>query len=81
MLNIKDPEAHRLAKELAAVEGTTMTEAVTSALRGALEEHDHQRRVKRELLLGIIAAARSRDDHPVTDPFEDLYDPTTGLPR
>lgn len=81
MLNIKDPEAHRLAKELAAVEGTTMTEAVTSALRGALEEHDRQRRVKRDLLLGIIASARGRGDHTVTAPFEDLYDPATGLPR
>lgn len=81
MLNIKDPEAHRLAKELAAVEGTTMTQAVTSALRGALEEHDRQRRIKRDLLLGLITSARSRGRHTGADPFEDLYDPVTGLPR
>lgn len=81
MLNIKDPEAHRLAKELAAVEGTTMTQAVTSALRGALEEHDRQRRIKRDLLLGLIASARSRGGHTGADPFEDLYDPNTGLSR
>lgn len=81
MLNIKDPEAHRLAKQLAAVEGTTLTQAVTSALRSALEEHDRQRRVKRDLLLGLIASARSRHDEAPGDPFEDLHDPTTGLPR
>jgi antitoxin VapB len=32
-LNIKDPEAHQLAQELAKATGETMTEAVTVALR------------------------------------------------
>jgi antitoxin VapB len=35
-LNIKNPEAHRLAQELARLTGTSITEAVTQALR---EEH------------------------------------------
>lgn len=81
MLNIKDPEAHRLARQLAQVEGTTMTDAVTSALRAALDEHDRRRRVKRDLLMGLIAAARAAGNPANADPFEDLYDPATGLPR
>jgi hypothetical protein len=35
-LNIKSDEAHRLARELAEARGTTLTEAVTDALRGHL---------------------------------------------
>jgi antitoxin VapB len=32
-LNIKNEEAHRLARELASARGTSLTEAVTEALR------------------------------------------------
>lgn len=32
-LNLKDPEAHRLARELAEATGKSMTEAVTEAIR------------------------------------------------
>jgi antitoxin VapB len=35
-LNIKDPEAHRLARKLAEQTGETMTRAVTEALRERL---------------------------------------------
>ena len=35
-LNIKNDEAHRLARELAESTGTTLTEAVTTALRRTL---------------------------------------------
>ena len=35
-LNIKDEEAHRLARELAAAKGGSLTEVVTDALRQAL---------------------------------------------
>lgn len=37
-LNIKSAEAHELAKELAEVRGTTMTDAVTEALRRTLDD-------------------------------------------
>ena len=37
-LNIKNPEAHRLARELAEVTGGSLTEAVTEALRDSLAE-------------------------------------------
>lgn len=36
-LNIKDPEAHRLAQAVAAQTGETMTRAVTKALRERYE--------------------------------------------
>jgi len=35
-LNIKDPEAHRLARKLSELTGETMTRAVTEALRERL---------------------------------------------
>lgn len=38
-MNIKNPEAHRLARELAELDQTTVTEAVTEALRQALADH------------------------------------------
>ncbi|MCP4743371.1 MAG: type II toxin-antitoxin system VapB family antitoxin [Actinomycetales bacterium] len=81
MLNIKDPEAHRLAAELAAVEGTTMTGAVTQALRDALAERHRQHTVTEDVLRGLIATARSSQAPADGDVFADLYDEHTGLPR
>ena len=81
MLNIKDPEAHRLAKELAELDSTTMTQAVTRALRAALAQHDHERTQRRHVLEGLIAAARERDALPAGSAFDDLYDEQSGLPR
>ena len=37
-LNIKNDEAHRLARELADARGITLTEAVTTALVASLED-------------------------------------------
>ena len=79
MLNIKNPEAHRLAQELAALEGCTLTEAVTSALRSALEEHLRHASVRRQILEGLVASARASELTPSASDFEDLYD-ETGLP-
>lgn len=81
VLNIKDPEAHRLAAELAQVDGTTMTRAVTQALRDALAERHRQRTVKEDVLRGLIAAARSSRAPADGDVFADLYDEHTGPPR
>jgi antitoxin VapB len=81
VLNIKDPEAHRLAAELAAVEGTTMTGAVTQALQDALAERQRQRTVTEDVLRDLIAAARSSQAPADGDVFADLYDKHTGLPR
>ena len=82
MLNIKDPEAHNLAKQLAELEHTSMTDAVTRALRAALDEHGRRRQLRRQVLAGLIESARvdsgSREGSSV---FDELYDPETGLPR
>jgi antitoxin VapB len=37
-INIKDPQVHAMAKELAQLTGCTMTEAVKQAVRQALQE-------------------------------------------
>ena len=80
MLNIKDPEAHRLARELAELEGVSMTHAVTQALREALNEHARRRSLRRQILEGLVASARSTGAASDRDPTDDLYDPETGLP-
>lgn len=52
-LNIKDAEADRLARELAATTGETLTEAVLNALRERIERQRRKRplpRSAREIL-------------------------------
>jgi hypothetical protein len=80
MLNIKDPEAHRLAKELATIESTTLTEAVIRSLKASLAEHSVRRLRRRDYLLSEVAAARKEGFGHEEDPFLDLYDAETGLP-
>jgi antitoxin VapB len=46
MLNIKNPETDRLARQLAAVTGETLTEAVTRAIRERLERTTGRRRAQ-----------------------------------
>ena len=57
-LNIKDPEAHKLARELADETGETMTQAVTDALRESLG-HVRKKRAKR---LTVEECANLEDD-------------------
>lgn len=68
ILNIKDPEAHALASEIARRTGQTLTKVVTEALRERLDrerslEGDRTRLVARVLEIGRRVAAR-----PVLDP-------------
>ena len=44
-LNIRDPRAAELARELAARRGTTMTEAIISALESSLRRHKSRARL------------------------------------
>ena len=46
-LSIKDPEADRLARELASRTGESLTAAVTRALRESLERHRVRRKSPR----------------------------------
>jgi len=82
-LNIKNKEAHRLAQELAAATGESMTEAVTEAVR---ERLDRVRRKKsttlaeRLLAIGRDCAPRLKDPYRSADHDKLLYD-QRGLPR
>lgn len=51
-LNLKNPEAVRLARELAKKTGETITEAVTTALRERLQRQSarHPARLKEEII-------------------------------
>ena len=81
-MNIKNPEAHALAREIAAREGLTVTEAVLRALRdkrAALDaaELTYEERVQRILAFGERLRAAGVIGSSDTS---DLYD-ERGLPK
>ena len=80
-LNIKDPEAHRLAAAISETTGESMTRIVTDALR---ERYERLRRGRgkataKELLL-IAERASAHSKGPFIDHAEFLYD-ERGLPK
>jgi antitoxin VapB len=81
MLNIKDPEAHRLAAAISRETGESMTHVVREALR---EQYDRlQRRRNRASVDELRAIARRAAAHvkgPYLDHAEFLYD-EHGLPK
>ena len=80
-LNIKDPEAHRLAQQIARATGETMTRVVTEALRERLSRLERRgARASVEELLAIAERAASHVKRPYVDHAELLYD-EHGLPR
>jgi len=67
-LNIKDPEAHRLAQQIAHATGETMTRIVTEALRERLARLERRSaRASVEELLAIAERAASHVKHPHVD--------------
>jgi len=79
-LNIKTDEAHRLATELAALTGESLTGAVTEALRERLEREQRSRdRALLRLKLASIAAEIRTSLRPAVT-LDRLYD-DLGLPR
>ncbi|MDP9820536.1 type II toxin-antitoxin system VapB family antitoxin [Nocardioides massiliensis] len=78
-MNIKDPEVHRLAHELAARRGTSATRAVREALEDALARDKRSREGIAAELLELSAEFRASNPRPGLDP-DDLYD-ERGLPR
>ena len=57
-MNIKSEEAHRLAKELAAETGESVTQAVTVAIRERLAQvRKHRAKEKEEFVERIMAIA------------------------
>ncbi len=81
-LNIKDPEAHKLARQLAQETGETMTSVVTEALREKLSRvrKKQTKRLTVEEMLAIGKRIRSRIKGPIIDHAEFLYD-EKGLPK
>ena len=78
---IKDPEAHRLAQQIARATGETMTRVVTEALRERLEKIERTRaRASVEELLAIADRAAAHVKGPYLDHAELLYD-EHGLPK
>jgi antitoxin VapB len=80
-LNIKDPQAHELARALARETGETMTHAVIAALR---ERLDRLQRVRRHASASELLAIGKRCAEGLHGPAIDhaamLYD-ERGLPR
>jgi antitoxin VapB len=80
-LNVKDPEAHRLAQAIAQATGETMTRVVKEALRERYERI--QKRDPETLAADLRAIAKRAAAHvkrPYLDHAELLYD-ERGLPK
>jgi antitoxin VapB len=80
-LNIKDPEAHQLAQQIARATGETMTRVVTEALRERLARLERRSaRAGVEEFLAIAGRAASHVRRPYLDHADLLYD-EHGLPK
>lgn len=85
-MNIKSAEAHALAKDLAAMEHTTLTDAVIISLREAVARRRAEATAKARLKkIHSLSARFAEIDRTLDGPSlweinEDLYD-ENGLPR
>lgn len=80
-LNIKDPEAHRLARAIASRTGESLTSAVIQALRQRYQQLGAQHPDSLANDLRAIAQRASKHmQRPYADHAEFLYD-EHGLPR
>jgi len=80
-LNVKDPEAHRLAQAIAKATGETLTHAVTEALRERYERlQRHRSKASVDELLAIAKRSSSQVKGPYLDHAAFLYD-EHGLPK
>ncbi|PYE43576.1 antitoxin VapB [Rhizobium sp. PP-F2F-G20b] len=80
-LNVKDPEAHRLARAIAQATGQSMSRVVTDALRDRYAQLKKQTgRASVEELLAIADRAAVHVKRPYADHTELLYD-EDGLPK
>lgn len=80
-LNVKDPEAHRLAQAIAEETGETLTRAVTEALRERYERLQRRRgKASVQELRAIAKRAATHVKRPYLDHADLLYD-EHGLPK
>lgn len=84
MLNIKNPRAHKLAVEVAAATGESLTDAVIHSLEERRDRLKPKPReidmVKVEAILKEMRERLPREFFEEEDPTAYLYDPETGLP-
>ena len=79
-LNIKNPEAHELAKELSELTGESMSTAVTTAIRERLERTRRKGLSERLIELGRQFSSRMSEETRNFDIDKELYD-ENGLPK
>lgn len=79
-LNIKNEETHRLAQELAAMTGESLTAAVTEAVRERLERVKSRGMAERIMKIARRAAPLWKEPYKSIDHGDLLYD-EKGLPK
>lgn len=85
-MNIKNDEAHALAKELASLEHTTVTDAVVISLREAVARRraEHEAELRFRGAMAVVERMQAEERNHVGPTLweinEDLYD-DLGLPR
>jgi antitoxin VapB len=80
-LNVKDPEAHRLAQAIAEKTGESLTKVVIDSLRERHEKLEkHKGKASLSELLAIARRASRAVKRPYVDHGELLYD-EHGLPK
>ena len=80
-MNVKDPEAHRLAQAIAQETGETLTRAVREALRERYERlHKRDPEALAADIRSIAARSAAHIKRPYLDHAEYLYD-KHGLPK
>ena len=80
-LNIKNQRVYELAKTLSERTGRSMTSVIQTALERQLAETSDEGRGIAEALHALALEAAPLLEHLPPDPFADLYDEETGLPR
>lgn len=66
ILNIKDPEAHALASELARRTGQNLTQVVKEALRDRLHREELSSSDRRRLIERVLELARRASSRPIS---------------
>lgn len=79
-LNIKNEETHRMAQELAAMTGESLTAAVTEAVRERLERVKSRGMAERIMKIARRAAPLWKEPYKSIDHGDLLYD-EKGLPK
>lgn len=81
-LNIKDPEAHRLAQAIARATGESMTRVVTEALRSRYDEIERRdRRASLDDLRAIAKRSAALVQQGAYEAHGDLLYDEDGLPK